>query len=186
MITKSKTNWNRLIHRDLAYFFLGLIIAFSASGILLNHRVDIDPQEYTVQTNTIQFDLPQDKLLITDDFFRTALTAKEINEEYQQFRIRNNQIRIYLDDAFVTIDANTGIGEIDYVRTIPVLGQMTILHKSTSKWWIWFSDIFGIAMLIIAITGMFISKGKYSFKKRGWVLALIGLAFPFVFLFIIR
>ncbi|MEE9407490.1 MAG: hypothetical protein V3V28_05390 [Polaribacter sp.] len=50
---KSKAYWNRLIHRDLACFFLGLIIAFSASGIILNHRVDIDPQEYTVQTDAI-------------------------------------------------------------------------------------------------------------------------------------
>ncbi len=183
---KSKAYWNRLIHRDLAYFFLGLIIAFSASGIILNHRVDINPQEYTVQTDAIQFDLPEGELLITDDFFRKALTDKNINEEYKRFRIRDNEIRLYLDDAFVNIDAKTGIGEIDYVRTIPVLGQMTILHKSTSKWWIWFSDIFGIAMLIIAITGMFISKGKYSFKKRGWVLTVIGLIFPFIFLFLIR
>ena len=183
---KNRAYWNKLLHRDLAYFFLGLIIAFSASGIILNHRVDIDPQEYTVQTDAIQFDLPEDKLLITDDFFRNSLTDKNINEEYKRFRIREDEIRLYLDDAFVNIDATTGNGEIDYVRTIPVLGQMTILHKSTSKWWIWFSDIFGIAMLTIAITGMFISKGKYSFKKRGWKLTLIGLIFPFIFLFLIR
>ena len=185
-MTKNTAYWNKLLHRDLAYFFLGLIIAFSASGIILNHRADIDPQEYTIKTEVIKFDLPEDKLLITDDFFRSALTDKTNIENYKSFRIRNNEIRLYFDDAFAAIDAKTGIGQIDYVRTIPVLGQMTILHKSTSKWWIWFSDIFGIAMLIIAITGMFISKGKYSFKKRGWILALTGLIFPFVFLFLIR
>lgn len=65
---KTGAYWNKMLHRDLAYFFLGLIIAFSASGIILNHRVDIDPQEYTVQTDVIQFKLPEDKLLITDDF----------------------------------------------------------------------------------------------------------------------
>jgi len=183
---KNIAYWNRLVHRDLAYFFLGLIIAFSASGIILNHRIDIDPQEYTVQTDAIQFNLPKDKLLITDDFFRSELTDKNITEEYKRFKIRNNEIRLYFNDAFINIDAKTGIGEIDYVKTIPVLGQMTILHKSTSKWWIWFSDIFGISMLIIAITGMFISKGKYSFKKRGWIITLIGLIFPFIFLFLIR
>ena len=183
---KNKAYWNKLLHRDLAYFFLGVIIAFSASGIILNHRVDIDPQEYTVQTDAIQFDLPEDELLITDDFFRSALIDKNINEDYKRFRIRENEIRLYLDEAFINIDAKTGIGEIDYVRTIPILGQMTILHKSTSKWWIWFSDVFGIAMLIIAITGMFISKGKNSFKKRGWKLTLVGLIFPFIFLFLIR
>ena len=180
---KNRAYWNSLLHRYLAYFFLGLIVAFSASGIILNHRVDIDPQEYIVETEAIKFDLPEDKLLITDDFFKTALINKKITEDYNSFRIRDNEIRLYLKDAFVNIDANTGNGEIDYVRTIPVLGQMTILHKSTNKWWVWFSDIFGIAMLIIAITGMFISKGKFSFKKRGWILTLLGLIFPFIFLF---
>jgi len=181
---KTGAYWNKMLHRDLAYFFLGLIIAFSASGIILNHRVDIDPQEYTVKTDIIQFELPEDKLLITDDFFKNALANKNIIEKYKRFRIRDNEIRLYLEDAFVNIDAKTGSGEIDYVRTIPILGHMTILHKSTNKWWIWFADIFGIAMLIIAITGIFISKGKYSFIKRGWILALIGLIFPFIFLFL--
>ncbi|MCT4631060.1 PepSY-associated TM helix domain-containing protein, partial [Winogradskyella sp.] len=89
-------------------------------------------------------------------------------------------------DAYAFVNLKTGEGEIEYVKTIPVLGQMTILHKTTNVWWIWFSDIFGVAMLTIAITGMFISKGKNSFKKRGWWLASLGLIFPFIFLFIIK
>ena len=56
-----------MLHRDLAYFFLGLIIAFSASGIILNHRVNIDPQEYTVQTEAIQFQLPKGIVLKKED-----------------------------------------------------------------------------------------------------------------------
>jgi len=30
---------------------------------------------------------------------------------------------LYFKDPFATIDLKTGIGEIDYLRTIPVLGQ---------------------------------------------------------------
>jgi hypothetical protein len=56
------------------------------------------------------------------------------------------------------------------------------LHKTTNSFWIWYSDIFGVAMLVIAITGMLITKGKNSFSKRGWKLALAGLLFPIVFL----
>jgi hypothetical protein len=60
---------------------------------------------------------------------------------------------------------------------------MADLHQTTNSAWIWYSDIFGGAMIIIALTGMFIASGKYSFKKRGWWLALAGVAFPLVFLF---
>jgi hypothetical protein len=56
------------------------------------------------------------------------------------------------------------------------------LHKTTNKFWIWYSDIFGAAMLLIAITGILIPTGKKGFNKRGWKLALAGLIFPLLFL----
>lgn len=62
---------------------------------------------------------------------------------------------------------------------------MTKLHVDTSKWWIYYSDIFGVAMLIIAFTGMCIQKGANSFWGRGWKLALVGIIFPLIFLFLL-
>ncbi len=85
----------------------------------------------------------------------------------------------------VAIDLSTGKGKIVTYKTTPVLGQMTKLHLDTSKWWIYYSDAFGIAMVVIAITGMFIEKGKNSFRSRGWKLALLGLIFPLIFLFLL-
>lgn len=182
---KNSAYWNRLIHRDVAYFFLGLIIAFSISGIALNHRENFNPQEYIVKTEALSLSLPKDHNQITDTYLKEILKPV-INDEYRGSRLTGNELRLYFKNAFAFVNKNTGKGEIEYVKTIPVLGQMTILHKTTNTWWIWFSDIFGIAMLVIAITGMFISRGKYSFKKRRWVLAVLGLIFPFIFLFLIH
>jgi len=184
-MSKKSHYWYRTLHRDISYFYVGLIIAFSISGIALNHRQSFDPQEYTVKVEKLSVKLPDNENDITEAYFKSI--AKDISsEEFRGMRKRENTIRLYFNDAFASINATSGKGEIEYVKTIPVLGQMTILHKTTNTWWIWFSDIFGIAMLTIAFTGMFIAKGKYSFKKRGWWLATIGLIFPFIFLFIIR
>lgn len=185
MAKKSRTLLNRSLHRDIGYFYVGLIIAFSISGIVLNHRQDIDPQEYTVKVEKFKLNIPQDPTLITDDFFKEAASTIT-DDKYRGNRKGTKEVRLFFEDAFALVNLETGEGEIEYVRTIPVLGQMTILHKTTNKWWIWFSDIFGIAMLTIAITGMFIAKGKNSFRKRGWWLAILGLIFPFIFLFLIR
>lgn len=186
MKKKNRAYWNRTLHRDLAYFFFGLILAFSISGITLNHRENFNSREYTVTVEPLVIELPADKSKINEDFFRNMATTISPESKFEAFRQRGEEVRIYLDDAFVTIDLSTGEGQIDHVKPIPVLKQMAILHQTTNKWWIWFSDIFGIAMLIIAITGMYISKGKYGFKRRGWILATLGLIFPFIFLFIIR
>ena len=44
---------NRSLHRDIAYFYVGLIIAFSFSGIILNHRQDWYPMDYTYEATSI-------------------------------------------------------------------------------------------------------------------------------------
>ena len=43
----------RNLHRDLGYFYIGLIISFAFSGILMNHRDSWHPEKYTVATKAI-------------------------------------------------------------------------------------------------------------------------------------
>ena len=53
----------RGLHRDLGYFYIGLIIAFAFSGILMNHREVWKPEKYTVETRQIQVQLPAEELI---------------------------------------------------------------------------------------------------------------------------
>lgn len=175
--------WIRTFHRDLGYFFVGLIIAFSISGIALNHRKSFDPQEYVIEVKQVEVELPSNRDDIHDDFYRNIAKEWELEGSFRGVRRNGNNARVYYKNAYLSLDLTTGSGELELSKTIPVLGQMTILHKTTNVWWIWFSDIFGIAMLIIAVTGMFIAKSKNSFKRRGWWLSSLGLIFPFIFLF---
>ena len=46
--------WSRILHRDVSYLFAGMILIYALSGILMNHRGDLNPhysvdrQEYKV------------------------------------------------------------------------------------------------------------------------------------------
>lgn len=176
---------NRSVHRDVAYFYIGLIIAFSFSGIILNHRQDWYPMDYSYETKEVKLDLPSDKSAIDSEKYIKGISEKwELDAEYDSYRIRENQLRIfYKDNIVLDADLTTGVGLVEYKRKTPVLGQTMFLHKTTNKFWIWYSDIFGLGMLLIAFTGMFIiTKGKNTFKKRGWKLALAGLVFPVLIL----
>ena len=35
--------WSRIIHRDLSFFFAGMILIYAISGIVMNHRDSINP-----------------------------------------------------------------------------------------------------------------------------------------------
>ena len=174
---------NRSIHRDFAYFYVGLIIAFSFSGIILNHRQDWYPMDYTFESQEVALNLPEDSKAITKEFIIN--NTKELDVEYNSHRIRNGELRVYYkDNAIMDVDLKTGKGELEFKRKVPLIGHTMYLHKSTNGFWIWYSDIFGAAMLVIAITGMLIPMGKFGFKHRGWKLALAGMVFPLIFLFL--
>jgi hypothetical protein len=38
-------------HRDLGYFYIGLIISFAFSGLMMNHRDAWHPEKYTTTTS---------------------------------------------------------------------------------------------------------------------------------------
>ena len=171
---------NRNLHRDLAYFYVGLIIAFSFSGIILNHRHDWYPMDYTYENKPFELKIPLEEKELTKEYISNL--TKDIGK-YDGHRVRNGKIRVYFkDNIILDADAKTGNGTIEYKRKVPIVGHSMYLHKSTNSFWVWYSDIFGIAMLVIAITGVLIPLGKKGFKGRGWKLAVVGMLFPLLFL----
>ncbi len=174
----------RNTHRDIAYFYLGLIIAFAFSGIFLNHRQSWNPRRYKADIREIRIN-PVLKDSVNDVLIKSITAEQNIQDDLRRFSVNGNSLRISYVNHDVDIDLGTGTGTVVHYKITPLLGQMTILHIDTSKWWIYYSDVFGVAMLVIACTGMFIVKGENSFRRRGWKLALAGLLFPLLFLFVL-
>ena len=175
----------RNTHRDIAYFYVGLIIAFSISGIFLNHRQSWHPRRYIYDKKEISIPVPASKEAVNDEFIANFTKEQNIEDNLRRFNVDGTTLKISYVNHDVQIDISTGQGKIESYRTTPLLGQMTQLHQDTSNLWIYYSDIFGIGMLVIAFTGMFIERGKNSFQGRGWKLALIGIIFPLIFLFLL-
>jgi hypothetical protein len=174
----------RNLHRDLGYFYIGLIVSFAFSGLMMNHREYWHPEKYTTETKAIQISLPAEENL--NEKFAEELGKKlNIDDKIRRQGIKKGTYKISFENHDVEIDMKTGKGEIVSFRKTPIISQTMKIHKSTSNWWIYYSDIFALSLITIAITGTFIIKaGKFSFKSRGWKLALAGLVFPLIFLFV--
>ena len=178
-------NFFRRWHRDIAYFYVGLILSFSISGIALNHRRTFNTRSYVVETELFNLQVPQDESQIDETYVKSILPSIGIENEYRSFRISNGALRVLYDHAQAEIDIKTGEGEKEWLKKRILLADMVNLHITTNNWWIYYSDIFGLGMIFIAVSGMFIAGGKDSFKKRGWILALIGLLFPLAVLILV-
>ena len=177
---------NRGVHRDTAYFYVGLILAFSLSGIVLNHRRDWYPMDYTYESEEFREESTLGKTEFSEEEVLELSKKWDLDKDYREHRLRDGELRIfYSEGSLININTETGTGLLERTRKVPLLGHSMYLHKSTNKAWIWYSDIFGAAMILIALTGMFISAGNNSFRQRGWKLMLAGLIFPLIFLFVI-
>lgn len=179
---KKKTLRN--LHRDLGYFYIGLIVSFAFSGLMMNHREAWHPEKYTSETKAIEVQLPEESE-INEDFAKDLGKKLGIDDKFRRQRIRKNQFTISFEKHDVEIDMKTGKGEIVSFFKTPIISQSMSLHKNTSNFWIYYSDIFAISLIIIALTGtIMIKAGKFSFKERGWKLAVAGVIFPLLFLFL--
>jgi hypothetical protein len=176
----------RNLHRDFGYFYVGLIIAFAISGIAQNHRKQFKPDRYVYEFKKVQTGFHLPKEAVTKDSI-AAFSKLYHLEDLRQFDIRKDStLVISYKDADATIHLIDGKGEINIWKKRPVLAQLTFLHKNNGNlWWIWYSDIFSLALLFIAVSGMFLMKGKNSFRRRGWIFALAGIVVPVVVLILL-
>jgi hypothetical protein len=181
-------NWrkiNRVIHRDLGYFFTGMVIIYGLSGIALNHIDDWNPN-YTIEVQEKRISLPENFDENNQASVMTILEQCRVNQDYKNhYSPSPGRIKIFLEEgSSVTVDTTTGIANIEIIRKRPVFYEVNFLHYNPGKLWTWFSDIFALSLMILAITGLFILKGKNGIRGRGAWLSIAGVLISIAFLVI--
>ncbi len=181
---KKLRKFNRATHRDLGYFFVGMILIYSLSGIAINHLDDWDPS-YIVKKWNVKTEQKIDK----NDFDKSKAIAilKEIDidNKYRKFYFPNNErLKIFFKGGNAIFDTKTGSGRVETLSKRKVFHTVNWLHYNPNFYWKWFSDIFAVSLIILAISGMFILKGKNGLKWRGTILISIGILIPLIFLLI--
>lgn len=148
----------------------------------MNHRESWHPEKYTIESKAIEVTLPS-KSEITDEYAEKLGKELGIEDKFRRQLVKKETFKISYENHDVEIDVATGKGEMVSFLKTPIISQTMKLHKNTSSWWIYYSDIFGISLILIAITGaLMIKVGNKTFNKRGWKLALAGLVVPLLIL----
>ena len=61
----------------------------------------------------------------------------------------------------MTINLETGHALLEIIKRKPVFREINFLHyNKPKKLWTWFADLFAGLMILFAITGLFMIKGK--------------------------
>ncbi len=174
--------WNRLLHRDFGYLFFGMTVIYALSGIALNHIKDWNAS-YIIDTDDIVITLPDSPHQLSEENVKKTLSKIGEDGNYKKhYYPDHSTLKIFLKGGSLTVNTETGQALIEKVTRRPVFYYVNILHYNPGKLWTYFSDFFCIAMILLAITGLFIIKGKKGISGRGAWLTILGVVIPLWFL----
>ena len=72
--------WSRTIHRELSFFFAGVVLIYAISGFLLNHKRDFNAEyDITRKEFTLQ-DLPKSQADLNTVDSRTVECSRQLHE----------------------------------------------------------------------------------------------------------
>lgn len=178
--------WNRILHRDLGYFFFGVTIIYALSGIALNHKKHWNPNYSITYQDILLKEIPAQSAITLDWVLEFLKTYGEEEHYKKHYFPNSNALKIFIDNGSVFVNLESGNGYIEKISKRPLFFEVNFLHYNPGKWWLWFSDIFCVSLILIAISGLFIIKGKNSLSRRGVWFVIAGLVVPVLALVMLK
>jgi len=172
--------WNNILHRDVGYLIVGLTLVFGISGLALNHVADWNPnyRQTKVALQIAPLEGADRDALVADALRKLDLIETPRNA----FRPDPDTLQLFFEGRTYLIDAPTGKVILEHTRIRPVLYEMNQLHINASKGvWTVVSDLYALALIMMAVTGMFVLRGRNSLGGRGKWLVGAGALIPIAY-----
>jgi uncharacterized protein len=169
--------WNNILHRDIGYLVVGMTLVYGISGVAVNHTADWNPS-YTKETQVIEIG----PVAATSREGMVAEVKEKLHlseQERNSFRPDPETLELYYEDMTYSVDLPTGTVIVAEPRQRPVLFEVNQLHlNAPKKLWTSIADLYAVALIVVAITGLFVLKGRLGITGRGAWLTGVGFALP--------
>jgi len=201
-VSRRRAYWLKTLHQwhwmSAALSLAGLIV-FAATGITLNNAAWIEARPATTRMNAVMPE-PMLNLLaetagaLSNTRNKGPLPARAEHWLDQQFHIQiaGRSAEFSADEVYVSLPEPGGdawlavdliSGDVEFERTVRGwIAYFNDLHKGrhTGTAWSWFIDVFAIACLIFAITGLFLLKLHAKNRPASWPMVGLGVAAPLI------
>lgn len=187
--------WMKQLHQwhwiSSALCLIGLLL-FAVTGITLNHarQIEATPQ---VTHRTAMLPVNLRPAIAGEDERKAAAVPPAVGawlDDNLHAHVGGRAAEwsadeIYLSlprpggDGWLSIDRATGAVEYELTRR-GVVAYLNDLHKGRNAGaaWSWFLDVFALACLVFAITGLFLLKFHAARRTSTWPLVTLGLVLP--------
>ncbi len=172
--------WLAALHRDLGYLAAGTTLVYALSGLALNHRAHWNPSyrnlDRTFHVAPIATDLPEARVVA-----EALARLGEREAPKNTFQPDAETLQVFFAQRTYTLDLPTGKVLVQGLQPRPVLHTLNLLHRNGPRGpWTWIADAYAATLLFLALSGLFILKGRFGLKGRGGWLTAAGVALPLV------
>ncbi|GAB4155358.1 MAG: PepSY-associated TM helix domain-containing protein [Planctomycetota bacterium] len=177
--------WFHAIHRDLGYLCAGLTVIYAISGVAVNHVSDWNPN-YSIERSEQSIGPIPHGPSVDDRLAREVLRRLDLPPAYKTiFQPGPGLLRIIRENHTIDVDLATGKASHEFVAKRPIVHEANVLHLNHKKrLWTFVADAFAACLAVLAITGLFLIKGKKGIAGRGLWLTSAGVALPLLFLWL--
>lgn len=180
-LRKRWRGWLRAIHRDVGYLLVGLTVIYACSGLAINHIDDWDPNYVTYtrehELAPIDLDTPDEQAVAA---VRAALKLEGTPRSAE--RVAPDQVEISYDYRRYVVDLAEGLAFEEGREPRFFLRVANWLHYNRGKAaWTYIADAYAVLLLYLAISGLFMIKGKLGLRWRGLILVGLGAAVPLLY-----
>jgi hypothetical protein len=172
----------RIVHRDLGYICAALVIIYTVSGVAVNHIDEWNPN-YIIENTEASIVPMRDTNLTAEKMQNYIISELSINDSLlNSFRSSPFVIDLFFEGKTVKADLSSGLVKIQVVNDRSVIRESNFLHlNEPKKLWTYIADAFAVSLFFLALTGLFMIRGKNGLTGRGKWLAGIGLLIPVLF-----
>jgi hypothetical protein len=172
--------WNVAIHRDLGFLVVGLTLVYALSGLAVNHLQHWNPS-YRVERVHLTVSPPPDTS--PEALASFLLAARGVTEAPSAaLHTGPDEFKVFLNQRALILQPSTGDLVDETVRPRPLLFPLNALHLNKGRGaWTWIADVYAASLVILAVTGLFIVRGRKGLWGRGGVLVALGVALPILY-----
>jgi uncharacterized protein len=179
LVRKRWRGWLRAVHRDIGYLAVGFTVIYALSGIAMNHIDDWDPNFHASELTLTIAPIP-DELSDAEAARRIAAAAGLTGTPEDIFRA-GDEIRLTVGGSKATAIGATLTVQRRTDRFF--FRAADWLHATRGKQaWKYIADAYAVLLLYLAISGIFMIKGRLGLRWRGAALISLGLLGPIGYL----
>ncbi len=172
----------RWLHRELGYLTVGLTLVYGISGLAVNHAHHWNANY--AQTQELSSIVPVGRGE-TDVITPLVLAQLELEESIKNtWRANVRTLEIFVEGAKISVDLDSGRVLREGYERRPWLYEMNFMHLNSGKGlWTGVADAYAGILIVLAITGIFLTRGSKGLKGRGGVLMALGIVLPLIYAF---